>query len=154
MKTRNLKAVHSPNVEADPAETEAANDPLEAKVSISVAIPAPLHNQIKIQALVGGTSVREMVEAWIEEGYPTGDLTISPMQSLATKPREKIDASTPMKGLTVHVSMWHYNVIRFQALRLNTTLRALVKDLIQANVKECTVEKTPKGGSPSTNASV
>jgi hypothetical protein len=149
MKTQNLKAVPTPNVEAAPVETESTNDPLEAKVSISVTIPATLHHQIKIQALVGDTSVREMLEAWIEEGFPTGDLTISPMQALSMKSREKIDQSTPMKGLTVHVSTWHYNVIRFQALRLNTTLRALVKDLIQSNVKECRLEATsPVESSP------
>ena len=139
MKAQNLKAVPNPDAEAPQTDPE-SSDPLEAKVSISVSIPASLHHRIKIQALVGDTSVREMLEAWIEEGFPTGELTISPMQAITAKPRETIDQSTPMKGLTVHVSTWHYNVIRFQALRLNTTLRALVRDLIQANVKECKLE--------------
>ena len=141
MKVQNPQAVPTSNIEAPTIDAESADDPLETKVSISVTIPATLHHQIKIQALVGDTSVREMLEAWIEEGFPTGELTISPMTSLSIKPRDKVDQSTPMKGLTVHVSMWHYNVIRFQALRLNTTLRALVKELIEKNVKECTMEE-------------
>ena len=145
MKAQNLKVVPNPETEGSQIDPE-SSDPLEAKVSISVTIPASLHHQIKIQALVSDTSVREMLESWIEEGFPTGELTISPMESLSAKPREKIDQSTPMKGLTVHVSMWHYNVIRFQAIRLNTTLRALVKDLIQANVKVCKVEDSPQAG--------
>ena len=134
MKAQNLKAVPTPVTVPPSIGLGSSDDPLEATISISVTIPATLHQQIKIQSLLGDISVRDMLETWIEEAFPTGDLTISPMQPLSSKPREKLDTSTPMKGLTVHVRMWHYNIIRLQALRLNTTLRALVRDLIQANV--------------------
>lgn len=112
------------------------------KVSISTVLPEDLHRRVKLEAMLNGIQVGDMVEQWIDRYISDEALTLTPADLPNGIYREKtFDKLTKMKGLSIPVSKHHYSLLRLEALRQNVTIRYLIREWIQQNVRDWRVEK-------------
>jgi hypothetical protein len=104
-------------------------------ISISITLDEDLHQKLMIDSLLGKKPVGTMVEEWIDKYVSLQDVSIGLSTLMNHNPvREKIDPDVVMKGLSIPVSKRHYGMIKMEAIRQQTSTRALLKDWIQENV--------------------
>ena len=105
----------------------------EDNVSLSVILPEQLHDKIRLDTILSKKSIGEMVSEWVDQNVSPQDVSIG-LETLSTQTpvREKAEPGVIMKALSILVSRRHYNLVRMEALRQNTTIRALIKSWIKA----------------------
>lgn len=121
----------------------------EDNVSLSVILPEQLHDKIRLDSILSKKTIGEMVSEWIDQNVSPQDISIG-LESLSTHTlvREKPEPGVIMKALSILVSRRHYNLVRMEALRQNTTIRALVKSWIIENVKDWNVSPVGQQNRP------
>jgi hypothetical protein len=106
-------------------------------ISISITLPEDLHEKLMLDSLLSKTPIGSMAEEWIDQNTSPADVTVGLATMMKTTTvREKPEPGVVMKGVSIPVSKRHYGMIRMEALRQNTTIRALLKAWIIENVKE------------------
>jgi len=125
----------------------------EDNVSLSIILPEQLHDKIRLDSILSRKTVGEMVTEWIDQNVSPQDISIG-LDSFTnnTPAREKAEPGVVMKALSILVSRRHYNLVRMEALRQNTTIRALVKSWIIENVKDWNVAPVVQQSQPVSKA--
>jgi len=110
-------------------------------ISMSVMLPEELHDKLMLDSILSKTPITLMVQDWIDQNSSPADVTIGLATMMkSANVREMVITGVTMKGLSIPVSKRHYGMIRMEALRQNTTIRALLKAWIVENVKEWNYE--------------
>ena len=107
------------------------------KTSLSLRIPIELYDQIRIDTSTSKTTLCTLLEELIDQNCSKEDVQIS-LSSLMedSLSLETAEPGTEMKILTVAVSLRHYCLIRLEAMRQHTKVRALVNEWLQARYYE------------------
>lgn len=106
-------------------------------ISLSVLLPETLYDKVMLDSILSKSPIGPMVEEWIDQNVSLQDVTVGLATMMRNNSvREKIIPGVTMKSLSIPVSKRHYGMIRMQALRESTTIRALLKAWIVENVKE------------------
>jgi BarA-like signal transduction histidine kinase len=106
-------------------------------ISVSILLPEDLYDKLMLDSTLSKRPVGLMVEDWIDQNVSVQDVVVG-LASLMknTTVREKLVPGMTMKGLSISLSKRHYGMIRMEALRQNTTIRALLKGWMIENVRE------------------
>lgn len=104
--------------------------------SIGVPLPVGIYDQVKVDELLSKKPVAAKVAEWIDESIdPDGPaINISNVMN-ATPIREKCEPGVTFKSLTVSLTKRHAAMLRMEALRRATSVRALLREAIMAGVK-------------------
>lgn len=106
-------------------------------ISLSISLPEKLYDKIKLDSMLSKVSIGKMVDDWADQNVNLQNVNIglaNLMQSNIV--REKPEPGVVMKGLSIPVSKRTYSLIRMEAIRQQTTIRALVRSWIEENCKE------------------
>lgn len=117
------------------APEQQTNDQPEM-TSIGVPLPVGIYDQVKVDEMLSKKPVAAKVASWIDESIdPDGPaIDISNVMNTATT-REKVEPGVALKSLTVQLSKRHAAMLRMEALRRATSVRALLREAIMANVR-------------------
>lgn len=107
------------------------------KTSLSLRVPIELHEQIRIDTVTNKKPLCTLMEELIDQNASLQDVQIS-LASLMNEAAatEAAEPGTEMKILTVAVSLRHYCLVRLEAMRQHTKVRALVNDWLEARYSE------------------
>jgi len=106
-------------------------------ISISLTIPESLYDKLMLDSMLSKKPVGSMVEGWIDQFVSLQNVSIGLATLMQHNPvREKIDPDVALKALSITVSKRSYSLLRMEAIRQQTSIRALLKRWIQENVKE------------------
>lgn len=106
-------------------------------ISLSLMLPESLYDKIKLDSILSKAPIGTMLEDWIDQSVSLQNVDIGLASFMTHIPaKEKLEPGIVMKGLSIAVSKRHYGMIRMEAVRQQTTIRALVKKLIAENAKE------------------
>lgn len=113
---------------------------MEEKISISVPLPASLHEKVKLDSVLTKKSVGTMVAEWIEQNIDPGDFNID-LETVMGTPctREKVEPGVPMKAITVPLTRRDAALLRMEAMRQATSVRALLRGWFQENIRAWSV---------------
>lgn len=113
----------------------------EEKVSLSITLPVDLYDRVKLDATLSRKQVGTMVEEWADQFVSLQDVSVglaTVMKSGVAK--DKQETGGEFKSLSVPVSRRHYSLIRMEAMRQCSTIRAVVRGWMQENVRDWYVE--------------
>ena len=117
------------------APEQQTNDQPEM-TSIGVPLPIELFDQVKVDELLSKKPVAAKVAAWIDESIdPDGPAIDLDNVMIAAPAREKVEPGVTFKSLTVQLTRRHAALLRLEALRRATSVRALLREAIMANVR-------------------
>lgn len=106
-------------------------------ISLSLILPESLYDKIKLDSILSKIPIGTMLEEWIDQNVSLQNVDIGLASFMThTTAKEKPVPGVEMKGLSIAVSKRHYGMIRMEAVRQQTTIRALVKKMIAENTKE------------------
>lgn len=112
----------------------------EEKVSISLPLPIPIYDKIKLDAILTKKSVGAMVAEWIEDHADPDGLSLDVETLMAPAPvREKTYIGVPTKALTIPLSRRHAAMLRLEAMRSQTPVRSMLRKMIQQNARAWSV---------------
>jgi hypothetical protein len=104
--------------------------------SIGVPLPVSIYDQVKVDELLSKKSIGAKVATWIDESIDPDDLSVGLDAVMNTAPiREKAEPGVTLKSLTVQLTRRHAAMLRMEALRRATSVRALLREAILANVR-------------------
>lgn len=104
--------------------------------SIGVPLPVSLYDRAKVDELLSKKPIAAKVADWIDESIdPDGPAIDITNVMNATTTREKVEAGVAFKSLTVSLTRRHAAMLRMEALRRATSVRALLREAIMANVR-------------------
>ena len=128
-----MSAATVTNITAAAKKEKAKQD----NISLSVLLPETLYDKVMLDSILSKSPIGPMVEDWIDQNVSLQDVTVGLATLMRNNAvREKIMPGVTMKSLSIPVSKRHYGMIRMEALRQSTTIRALLKGWITENVKE------------------
>lgn len=104
--------------------------------SIGVPLPVELFDQVKVDELLSKRPVAAKVAEWIDESIDPDGPAIDITNVMNAAPaREKVEPGVTFKSLTVSLTRRHAAMLRMEALRRATSVRALLREAIMANVR-------------------
>lgn len=117
------------------APEQQTNDQPEM-TSIGVPLPVMIYDQVKVDELLSKKPVATKVAQWIDESIdPDGPaIDISNVMNAAPA-REKVEPGVMLKSLTVQLTRRHAALLRMEALRRATSVRALLREAITVSIK-------------------
>ncbi|TLM63594.1 MAG: hypothetical protein FDZ69_12385 [Deltaproteobacteria bacterium] len=113
---------------------------MEDKITISVPLPLPLYEKVKLDAALTKKPIGAMVEEWIEQNVDPGDFNID-LETVMGTPchREKVAPGVPMKALSIPLTRRSAALLRMEALRQAISVRALLRGWLQENIRAWSV---------------
>ena len=112
----------------------------EERVSISLPLPIPIYDRIKLDANLAKKSVGAMVAEWIEDHADPDGVSLDVETLMAPAPvREKTYTGVATKALTIPLSRRHAAMLRLEAMRSQVPVRSLLRTMIQRNARAWSV---------------
>lgn len=113
---------------------------MEDKITISVPLPLPLYEKVKLDAALTKKPIGAMVEEWVEQNIDTGDFNLD-LETVMGTPcyREKIDPGVPMKTLSIPLTRRSAALLRMESIRQAISVRALLRGWLQENIRAWSV---------------
>lgn len=110
-------------------------------ISMSVMLTEDLYDKVMLDSILSKSPIGPMVEEWIDQNVSLQEVTVGIASLMnSTSSREKVEPGVVLKSLSIPVSKKHYAMIRLEAIRQNTTIRALLKGWIMENIREWNYE--------------
>lgn len=104
--------------------------------SIGVPLPVGIYDQVKVDEMLSKKPVAAKVAEWIDESIDPDGPAIDLNNVLNAAPaREKCEPGIALKSLSVQLTKRHAAMLRMEALRRATSVRALLREAILANVR-------------------
>ena len=104
--------------------------------SIGVPLPVSIYDQVKVDEMLSKKPVAAKIAEWIDESIdPDGPAIDMSSVMNATPAREKLQPGVTLKSLSVQLTKRHAAMLRMEALRRATSVRALLREAIMANVR-------------------
>jgi len=116
---------------------KAKDKPKADNISIALTITQPLYDKLILDSTLSKKSVSSMVEGWCDKFVSLQNVSIGLATLMQHNPvREKNNPDVALKAFYITISKRHYNLLRMEAIRQQTTIRSLLKKWIAENVKE------------------
>ena len=113
----------------------------EEKVSVSVILPLDLTQNLKLELVMRDCTAGDLLEEWIDQYVNPEKVTVSAEEiPVITRSREPINKEL-MRSVSMAISKKHNALLRLEALRQNTTIRALISEWVKENIKELAVQE-------------
>lgn len=113
----------------------------EERVSVSVILPLDLTQNLKLELVMRDCTAGDLLEEWIDQYVNPEKVTVSADEiPVVTRSREPINKEL-MRSVSMAISKKHNALLRLEALRQNTTIRALISEWVKENIKELAVQE-------------
>lgn len=104
----------------------------EEMISMTLKLPPDLYDKLKHGSTQSKKPIGTIIEEWADKYVSPQDVTINLAALMKNTPvRQKTEPGIRLKGLTVLVSHRHHSLIRLESLRLNSTIRNLLRNWIK-----------------------
>jgi hypothetical protein len=113
----------------------------EEKASVSVILPLDLTQSLKLELVMRDCTAGDLLEEWIDQYVNPEKVTVSAEEiPVITRSREPINKEL-MRSVSMAISKKHNALLRLEALRQNTTIRALIAEWVRENIRELSVQE-------------
>jgi hypothetical protein len=126
----------SKDKKATQAASEQQTSDQPEMTSIGVPLPVMIFDRVKVDELLSKKPVAAKVAEWIDESIDPDGPAIDINNVMNAAPaREKVEPGVTLKSLTVQLTKRHAAMLRMEALRRATSVRALLREAILANIR-------------------
>jgi len=113
---------------------------IEDKITISVPLPLPLFEKVKLDVALTKKPIGAVVEEWVEQNIDPGEFNLD-LETMMGTPchREKVDPGVPMKALSIPLTRRSAALLRMESIRQAISVRALLRGWLQENIRAWSV---------------